>query len=100
MNNDRVGIFDRWAADYDRSVAMSGEFPFIGYEMVLTQVVSKALPVPGLRVLDLGIGTGNLAQKLAGCEVWGLDFSGEMLEQARYRQVSPCAGVLVIAADR
>ena len=31
---------------------------------------------PSLRVLELGIGTGNLAERFvaAGCQVWGLDF--------------------------
>jgi putative AdoMet-dependent methyltransferase len=37
-----------------------------------------------MRILDLGIGTGNLAARFVdkGCEVWGLDFSAEMLAQA------------------
>ena len=38
-----------------------------------------------MRVLDLGTGTGNLASRFldAGCEVWGMDFSAQMLAQAR-----------------
>ncbi|MGB5057631.1 MAG: class I SAM-dependent methyltransferase, partial [Candidatus Promineifilaceae bacterium] len=42
---------------------------------------------PSLRVLELGIGTGNLAERFvaAGCQVWGLDFSAAMLAQARAR---------------
>jgi len=36
-----------------------------------------------MRILDLGIGTGNLAQRFLAqeCEVWGADFSFEMLTQ-------------------
>ncbi len=39
----------------------------------------------GRRVLDVGCGTGRLAVALAerGAKVWGVDPSGEMLEQAR-----------------
>jgi len=83
----RVSLFDRWAADYDRSVTMAGKFPFAGYDKVLSLIVSSASPEPGMRVLDIGIGTGNLAQRFveAGCHVWGIDFSARMLEQARKR---------------
>jgi cyclopropane fatty-acyl-phospholipid synthase-like methyltransferase len=36
-------------------------------------------------VLDLGVGTGNLAQRFLalGCKVWGVDFSPAMLDKAR-----------------
>ena len=38
-----------------------------------------------MRVLDLGTGTGNLAERFAqaDAEIWGLDFSEEMLAKAR-----------------
>lgn len=76
--------FDRWAADYDQDVA--GEtFPFTGYERVLNAVVHQAEAQPGMHVLDLGVGTGNLAARFAalGCELWCTDFSTEMLARAR-----------------
>lgn len=40
-----------------------------------------------MAILDLGIGTGNLAVRFArlGCNVWGIDFSAEMLVRARAR---------------
>ena len=42
-------------------------------------------PVKGMRVLDVGCGTGNFSVKLArmGCEVVGLDISQDMLDIAR-----------------
>jgi len=63
VQQSRVELFDRWAADYDRSVQEDGEFPFAGYEHVLTAVVECASVRPGMRVLDAGIGTGNLAER-------------------------------------
>ena len=76
--------FDEWAATYDVSVASDSGFPFDGYSRVLRTVVEIARPFAGQKVLDLGVGTGNLAVPfaLAGCDVWGLDFSSEMLARA------------------
>jgi ubiquinone/menaquinone biosynthesis C-methylase UbiE len=80
----RKSLFDNWAKDYDTAVAsMKGKFPFDGYEQVLDEVVSLADVRPHMRILDLGIGTGNLAKRFVhkGCDVWGVDFSVEMLAQ-------------------
>ena len=84
----RVTLFDAWAARYDTAVAAGGQdFPFAGYDEVLATAVRAAGARPSLRVLELGIGTGNLAERFvaAGCQVWGLDFSAAMLAQARVR---------------
>jgi len=79
-------LFDKWAADYDASIARSSnDFPFIGYYDVLTAVVEAAAPKEGMRVLDVGIGTGALARRLRekGCVIYGVDFSPEMLKKAK-----------------
>jgi putative AdoMet-dependent methyltransferase len=51
----------------------------------LETVVRMAVPSPGMRVLDIGTGTANLAAFFAaqGCSLWGTDFSTVMLEAAR-----------------
>lgn len=85
---NRMALFDAWAAQYDTVVAAEDpSFPFAGYDEVLATTVRLAGARPSLRVLDLGIGTGNLAAHFvaAGCQVWGLDFSAPMLAQARER---------------
>ena len=84
MTQDRIDLFDRWSETYDRSV-LDESGVHEGYDEVLETVVRAALVRPGKRVLDLGIGTGNLAQRFLalGCAVWGVDFSPAMLAKAR-----------------
>jgi len=79
-----VEDFDGWADHYDRSVNTQ-DFPFTGYKAVLEKVVELTNVQPGMRVLDLGTGTGNLAVRFdaLGCEVWGTDFSSAMLQKAK-----------------
>jgi putative AdoMet-dependent methyltransferase len=78
--------FDDWAESYDASVSID-QFPFYGYQDVLSNVVALAGARPGMSVLDLGTGTGNLAAGFTrlGCELWCTDFSAPMLAQARLK---------------
>jgi len=77
--------FDRIAQRYDESVASMNVFPYAGYERVLDEVVRQAEVGSGMAVLDLGIGTGNLAKRFSqvGCRIYGIDFSVEMLKEAQ-----------------
>ncbi len=84
---DRKELFDVWAMKYDTSVD-DATFPFTGYEKVLDEAIAQAELWDGARALDVGTGTGNLAARLlaGGCgEVWGADFSEEMLTRARQK---------------
>lgn len=77
--------FNQWAPNYDSDVRHEAGFPFAGYERVLNRVISLARIGPGMEVLELGPGTGNLTRKLvdSSATVWALDFSGEMLAIAQ-----------------
>ncbi len=78
-------MFDRWAATYDDMIEYSkNSFPFAGYDQLLDRIVELCSPRPGMKILDLGIGTGGLAKRFVeyDCEIYGMDFSGRMLELA------------------
>ena len=91
MSEVREQLFDEWAASYDESVDGSSGFPFEGYERVLDLIAERARIETGAEVLDLGIGTGNLAARFInrGCAIWGLDFSLQMLAKVhrKYPQI-------------
>jgi putative AdoMet-dependent methyltransferase len=77
--------FDHWADTYDHDVVAEDVFPFAGYDRVLDAAVQMADAGQGMTVLDLGVGTGNLAMRFSslGCKLWGTDFSQPMLDKAR-----------------
>jgi len=88
MPEDRVDLFDSWAANYDRSVTADADaeaYPFAGYADVVAAVIAVAAIESNHLVLDVGAGTGNLTAKLVclADEVWGTDFSEAMLVKAR-----------------
>lgn len=82
--------FDAWAKDYDgdvRSTDADGAYPFAGYSRVVETICSQVYALPGWRVLDVGFGTGEIASRLyeRGYQVYGQDFSPEMLRAAQAR---------------
>ena len=97
MENERVELFDEWAETYDESVVDYVGFPFEGYVDVLDTMAHLSEADRAMTVLDLGIGTGQLAERFLrlGCTVWGLDFSVKMLAAARAK----FPGIELIKAD-
>lgn len=82
--------FDHWAKSYDEDVTQSDQaetFPFAGYAQVLDRVAKLVLAHEPGYLLDLGTGSGTLAAcpYEAGWKVTAVDFSEEMLKQARLR---------------
>lgn len=71
-----AGLYDSW---YDTKL---GSF----IDKVETDLAFKLFnPKKGMKILDIGCGTGNFSMKLAekGCKVIGIDISDEMLSRAR-----------------
>lgn len=78
-----MAIFDDKAHDYDDWYKTKfGSF----IDKVETDLAFKLFtPEKGMKVLDVGCGTGNFSVKLAqlGCKVVGIDISEEMLKKAK-----------------
>jgi SAM-dependent methyltransferase len=81
MSSPRRVDYDAIAAEYDNRYR---DTSFPGLEAALRQHVADA---PGLRVLEVGCGSGHFVQVLGrlGAQVLGLDISLGMLQQARGR---------------
>jgi cyclopropane fatty-acyl-phospholipid synthase-like methyltransferase len=82
----RVKLYSHWAASYDRQIETgSAPISFEGYDQVLDEALTLAQTIEGMKILDLGTGTCNLAARFlaSGCEVWGIDFSAEMIARAK-----------------
>lgn len=100
-NSNLETQFDQWSATYDHDVQDESGFPFSGYTRVLNRVISLAQIEPGMEVLELGAGTGNLTGKLvdAGAAVWALDFSADMLAIAKGKVPGAQFGQADLQAD-
>ena len=80
--------FDLWADGYDESVRISeasDRYPFAGYKKDLGTIYERIRQQDGRKFLDIGFGTGVLSKKLYydGYDLWGIDFSSEMIHIAR-----------------
>jgi ubiquinone/menaquinone biosynthesis C-methylase UbiE len=82
LPNSKQQLFDRWAPLYDFL------FPSVFYQAVHQRLLEYVELPQHPNVLDLGCGTGRLLDRLATkhLDLWGtgLDFSTEMLRQARH----------------
>jgi len=79
-------IFDKWAESYDTELNLhKKEFPFLGYHDVLEWILQSVDVSKGMKILDVGVGTGNLSHILSnkGCSLYGVDCSSKMLAVAK-----------------
>ena len=91
---DHAG-FDLWANTYDETVSASDEqdeYPFAGYTSVLSSIYRFAVEKGCSAILDIGFGTGSLTTKLnaQGCQIYGQDFSEQMLRLAAEKMPGAC----------
>lgn len=78
----------KWAGEYDEAIPkLSDSYPFEGYYDVLNYVHNQIKVKNQIKILDIGIGTGLLTNELykSGAQIYGIDFSKEMLDKARYK---------------
>jgi len=94
-------IWDQMAADYERWNARGAEKKAAAEELIAV-LSSRGLFREGMRVLDVGCGTGRLAMAFAarGAEVTALDFSPAMLRRLHEALPAELAGrVHLVEAD-
>jgi predicted TPR repeat methyltransferase len=84
---DAIDLYRDWAGSYDQH--LEGGLRYVA-PTVIAQMLSSAEPDHTVRVLDVGCGTGLVGvclSKLGFSHLDGLDFSFEMLEEARRKDV-------------
>ncbi len=77
-------LFDEWAATYDADLDDAGG-PLLGYTRSLDALTDKLPVQSGWRVLDIGIGSGAVAERFdaRGAAISGVDISEKMLDVCR-----------------
>jgi putative AdoMet-dependent methyltransferase len=82
--------FDSWAETYDDSLINAKGYPFEGYNKVLSFICNLTNVSRKTEILDIGVGTGNLSHLLykKGAGIYGVDFSGNMLEKAKEKMLA------------
>lgn len=77
-------LFDEWAATYDADL-QNARGPLIGYRGSLDALTDKLPVQSGWRVLDVGIGSGAVAERFEarGAVISGVDISEKMLDVCR-----------------
>ncbi len=79
-------LYDQWAAEYDQQIWASGN-PYI---TVSLGMVGRYLPDNNAAILDVGCGTGNMAQvmhQMGYSNIQGLEPSQGMLDIARQKEI-------------
>ncbi|MCL6443048.1 MAG: methyltransferase domain-containing protein [Alicyclobacillus sp.] len=79
-------LFDRWAESYDHDIKNTNGI-LEGYETSLETAAKVCKVTNGLRVLDIGIGTGGFAQlfEQQGARISGIDLSERMIDECKRR---------------
>lgn len=75
--------FDKWSKTYDEYLP---HFPV--YKKIVEIILENANITKGAKVLDIGIGTGNIALSIFSrtpCKITGVDISDEMMNIAKVK---------------
>lgn len=84
MPGDNLKFANKFAGDYDKSILKNN---WNGPELIFDEVNTYLLP--GSKILDLGIGTGESSRRFqdTGHIVTGIDGSSEMIKQCETKQI-------------
>jgi len=86
-HEDLMDAYKDWAADYDADTV--GSFGYVAH-IATAKALEKAMENRDCRILDAGCGTGlvgEVLQEMGYTNMDALDYSQEMLEEARTKKV-------------
>ncbi len=90
--------FGRWSESYDQSILQ--RLIFAPSHGCILEQIGDERPI---RVLDIGCGTGQFLERLDDCnlggEIWGIDFSAEMIEKGIDRLRGRASGIQMVCGD-
>lgn len=89
MGREFLAVFKTWAENYD-TVVSGGDRQYRDVFNSYDDILEKIVALSGESVIEFGVGTGNLTQKLilAKKQVWGIEPSIEMRNVAE-QKLSP-----------
>ena len=82
--------FDEWADTYEIEVVPKLKQRGYSYESLANTILCEAGYKPGMKLLELGTGTGVLGAevyKLSQADITGVDISKKMLQQAAKKNI-------------
>lgn len=84
-----IGCHDSQAESYENEVRNNlNDYVRENYFEILDAVIRQAELSTGLKVLDIGIGTGLLTERLpVGLELYGVDLSPKMMDKVREKKL-------------
>lgn len=87
---EAIGNHDAQADNYEEQVRSDlDDYIRENYFLILDRVIELAQFAEGMRVLDIGIGTGLLTERLpAGLKLFGIDISPKMMEKLAQKKLS------------
>jgi SAM-dependent methyltransferase len=94
--NREINYWDRWNLQYRLGIIDGESTPGELGKVILKELSSLRVTNPNLRVVEIGCGTGWMAERLVGCRSYlGLDLSPKSVEAAQNR----VPGVRFMATD-
>ena len=84
MGREFIELFDEWAQSYDHTV-MGGDLEYKAVFDQYDQILSRVSELAAGNVLEFGVGTANLTEKLInrGLNIWGVEPSQSMRTKAK-----------------
>lgn len=104
-DEEMADVYNNWAPKYESDVGQFGyEIPFEAAKILLGHMLASEKDLKYTKVLDVGCGTGLVAEGLKNCEfngiLHGIDGSEEMLGLARKKEIYDKLQQQILSPDK